>query len=291
MTGLLDRVAAAPISWGVSEVEGWGVQLPVDQVLGAIREVGLTATELGPTGFLDADPRAQLDRFGLRAVAQFLPVVIHDETHDPRAEFDRTATALSVSGGTTVVLAASTGQQGYDDRPAWTEPAWERALGLLDDLVARGRDAGLDVVLHPHVGTMIESDAEVRRVLDGSAAPLCLDTGHLLIGGSDPVRLAEQHAARIAHVHLKDVRQDLLDRVVDGSLAYGEAVEQGIYVPLGEGAVDIGRIVESLEQQGYSGWYALEQDRVMADDDAAPATADVRASRGWLAAGERGARP
>ncbi|MDE9367063.1 TIM barrel protein [Luteipulveratus sp. YIM 133132] len=278
MSVLADRVAAAPISWGVSEVEGWGVQLPPEQVLAAVRDVGLRATELGPDGFLGDDPARTLRAHSLTAVAQFVPVVLHDETIDPMAEFDRAATTLATVGGSTLVLAAVTGAEGYDDRPAWSEASWTRALGLLDELAARGADRGVEVAIHPHVGTMIESGPEVDRVLAGSRVPLCLDTGHLLIGGTDPLALAREHGDRIAHVHLKDVRHDLLQQVHSGGLAYSTAVERGLYVPLGVGDLDVDAIVETLEQQGYSGWYVLEQDRVMTSTDPEAATSDVRTS-------------
>ncbi|AKU18803.1 inosose dehydratase [Luteipulveratus mongoliensis] len=277
----MSRVAGAPISWGVSEVEGWGVQLPTETVLSAMYESGLTATELGPAGFLPTDPdqlKADLDKHSLRAVAQFVPVVLHDESTDPRPDVRTAIASLSAVGATTLVLAAATGGQGYDDRPAWTSAAWSRALGLLDDLAGLGREAGLDAVLHPHVGTMIENEAEVERVLDGCGIGLCLDTGHLLIGGADPVALARAHADRIRHVHLKDVRLDLAEQVRTGAVSYSDAVERGIYAPIGDGDVEINRIVKDLENQGYSGWYVLEQDTVLGSESANTATADVRTS-------------
>ena len=88
---------------------------------------------------------------------------------------------------------------------------------------------GIRAVLHPHVGTMVEKKDEVNRVLDGSTIPLCLDTGHLLIGGTDPLELARAAADRIAHTHLKDVDADLAARVQSGELTYTQAVAQGMY--------------------------------------------------------------
>jgi inosose dehydratase len=126
---------------------------------------------------------------------------------------------------------------------------------------------------------MIETAGEVERLLADSSVGLCLDTGHLLIGGSDPVALARDHAARVRHVHLKDVDAALAARVRDGSISYTEAVRADLYRPLGQGDVDIASIVESLERSGYDGWYVLEQDTVL---DGPPAgvgpLADVRAS-------------
>ena len=113
-----------------------------------------------------------------------------------------------------------------------------------------------------------------------------LDTGHLLIGGGDPVRVAQEHPERIAHMHLKDVDLAWARKVQDGSASYTEAVAAGMYVALGAGDVDVAAIVRSLEGAGYQGWYVLEQDTILAGDPADPATAkgagdpvaDVRAS-------------
>uniref|UniRef100_UPI00132FC74E TIM barrel protein n=1 Tax=Raoultella terrigena TaxID=577 RepID=UPI00132FC74E len=140
--------------------------------------------------------------------------------------------------------------------------------------------------LNPHVGTMVETGEETDRVLAGSRIGLCLDTGHLLIGGGDPVRVAVEHPDRIAHMHLKDVDLAWARKVQDGSAAYTDAVASGMYVALGEGDVDIAAIVASLEGAGYTGWYVLEQDTILAGDPADPTTtkgagdpvADVRTS-------------
>jgi inosose dehydratase len=110
------------------------------------------------------------------------------------------------------------------------------------------------------MGTMIENAAEVQRVLDGSHIGLCVDTGHLAAAGADPGAIVAANPARVRHVHLKDVDSSLASRVVAGELAFGDAVREGMFVPLGHGDVDITGIVEALEGAGYQGWYVLEQD-------------------------------
>jgi inosose dehydratase len=155
--------------------------------------------------------------------------------------------------------------------------------------LAAGRD--VRAVLHPHVGTMVENGAEVGRVLEGSSISLCLDTGHLLIGGTDPAELARQAPERIAHVHLKDVDAHLAGRVQDGRLTYTQGVREGMYRPLGSGDVDVPAIVGSLRARGYDGWYVLEQDTILTGEPAGEGpVADVRASAEHLRAVLRGTR-
>src|SRR5690606_9083634 len=180
---IMDRVAGAPISWGVCEVPGWGHQLTPDQVLPEMREIGLVATEFGPEGFLPTDPEAKaatLREHGLSAVGGFVPVVLHDRDHDPLPAVDRELDGFVAARAGTIILAAATGLDGYDARPDLDESAWRTLFDNLDRIAERARERGVRPALHPHVGTMVENRTEVARVLDGSAVPLCLDTGHLL---------------------------------------------------------------------------------------------------------------
>jgi inosose dehydratase len=190
-----DKIAGAPISWGVCEVPGWGYQLGPDRVLTEMREVGLNATELGPEGFLPSQPQAMaqvLDHHGLQAVGGFTPLLLHVADHDPVPEVDRLLDNYEASGAGVLVLSAVTGQEGYDTRPTLDEDGWRVLLVNLDRLSALAASRGVRAVLHPHVGTMVENGEEVQQVLDGSSIALCLDTGHLLIGGTDPAELTRQ---------------------------------------------------------------------------------------------------
>jgi sugar phosphate isomerase/epimerase len=288
------RIAGAPISWGVCEVPGWGYQLGPDRVLAEMREVGLTATELGPDGFLPSQPDAMtrvLSDHDLRAVGGFTPLLLHVAAHDPVPEVERLLQGYDASGADVLVLSAVTGGEGYDRRPVLDDDEWMVLLTNLDRLAELARQRGVRAVLHPHVGTMIETGEEVRQVLDGSWISLCLDTGHLLIGGTDPARLAGQAPDRIAHVHFKDVDARLARRVQDGRLTYTQGVRDGMYRPLGSGDVDVPAIVGSLRAHGYGGWYVLEQDTILTGEPRGDGpVADVWASAEYLRSVLRGTR-
>ena len=280
------RIAGAPISWGVCEVPGWGYQLGPDRVLAEMRQVGLTATELGPDGFLPAQPHAMtrvLDQHGLRAVGGFTPLLLHAPTHDPVPEVERLLQGYDATGAGVLVLSAVAGAEGYDSRPVLDDDGWMVLLTNLDRLAELAARRGVRAVLHPHVGTMIETGEEVRQVLDGSWISLCLDTGHLLIGGTDPAELARQAPERIAHVHFKDVDARLAMRVQGGRFTYTQGVREGMYRPLGSGDVDVPAIVGSLRARGYSGWYVLEQDTILTEEPRGDGpVADVWASAEYL---------
>lgn len=278
------RIAGAPISWGVCEVPGWGAQLPPARVLAEMRDVGLAATEFGPEGFLPDAPEEKatlLDSYGLRAVGGFVPVVLHDADVDPMPDVARALDAFAATGAGTLVLAAATGRDGYDARPDLDVAAWNRLLANLDRIAGAAAERGVTATLHPHVGTIVETSAEVDRVLDGSVIALCLDTGHLLVGGTDPVELAERVPDRVAHTHLKDVDGAAAEAVRAGRTAYSDAVRDGMFRPLGAGDIDIGRVVRALDGAGYDGWYVLEQDVMLGQTDEDP-LADVRTSLRFL---------
>lgn len=280
------KIAGAPISWGVCEVPGWGYQLDSDRVLTEMRQAGLTATELGPEGFLPTDTTelvALLDGYGLACVGGFVPVVLFKDDHDPADDLAGPLESLVAAGAGVVVLAAATGLDGYDERPVLDENQWHTLLSNLDRLADIVAARGLMAVLHPHVGTMVENRAEVDRVLAGSRIPLCLDTGHLLIGGTDPLALTREVPERIKHAHLKDVDAALAAKVQSGELTYTQAVAAGMYVPLGAGDVDIAGIVKALEDNGFDGWYVMEQDNILDGEPAGDGPlADVVASVAFL---------
>jgi inosose dehydratase len=283
-----DKIAGAPISWGVCEVPGWGYQLSPERVLAEMSLVGLTATEFGPDGFLPSEPAVMAGFLAARhltAVGGFTPVVLHEPGHDPVPEIERLLDGYDAARAGTLVLSAATGQDGYDTRPVLDEAGWRTLLANLDRLTGLAAARGVRAVLHPHVGTMVERGDEVRRVLEGSAISLCLDTGHLLIGGTDPAELTRQAPERVAHTHFKDVNGQIAAEVRSGRLSYTEGVRRGMYRPLGRGDVDFAAIVSHLRGRDYGGWYVLEQDTILTEEPRGEGpVADVRECADYLRA-------
>ncbi len=266
MTDLAERVAGAPITWGVCEVPGWGHQMPADRVLSEMRSLGLRATELGPDGFLPrGSERALLEANGLSLVAGFVPAVLHDPSSldGELARVDAAAHTIASLGGDVLVLAASTGGRGYEAAARLDAAGWT-ALGRgIDRVVASAGERGLRVALHPHHGTVVERPEDVERLLEVSDVGVCLDTGHVVVGGGDPVALARTAGSRVIHVHLKDVDATIAGRVHSGELGYHAAVGAGLYRPLGDGDVDIRAVLRAVEESGEAVWYVLEHDEVL----------------------------
>lgn len=271
---LLDRVGAAPISWGICEAPGWGPQLPVDRVLGEARELGVRAFEQGAIGWLPTDPAAQAAKLGeydIHLLGGFVPMVLHDPARRDAAlaDADRIAAAMAAAGADYFVTAPVPALDDWH-RPDLGETAWTELLGNLDRITTICDRHGLVQAVHPHVNTDIELAADVERLLDGSSAGVCFDTGHLTIGGVDVVEFARDHLDRISVVHLKDVDADIAARLRAGHIDLTEATRQGLFPPLGDGAVPIGDVVEALESQGYRGWYVMETDVMLTEPSPSP---------------------
>jgi inosose dehydratase len=280
-------VASAPITWGVCEVPGWGHQMEPDRVLHEMARLGFQATELGPRGFLPEDgPRltALLARHRLSLVGGFVPAPLHlrNTLHRELEAVDAAARTLAEGGAELMVLAATTGTVSYEAGGALDEAAWSTLLGALEQAEAIADRHGLLLALHPHYGTVIETAGDVERLLETSKVGLCVDMGHLTVGGADPVDVIRKADDRVRHVHLKDVDADLAARVRSRAIGYRDAVAAGLYRPLGAGGARIGEAVQTLERQGYPGWYVLEQDTVL-EADPPPGRGPIEAAAASLA--------
>jgi inosose dehydratase len=287
-TGEARRVAAAPISWGVCEVPGWGLQLEPGRVLAEMRALGLTATELGPTGYLGttaAEIRARLEEHGLELVGGFVPLVLHEADRAQTHEEAR-AIAMTLSGaGADRFVAAVVLDAGWSTPRPLQPDEWRNLVDGLAEVEQIADEEGLTMVLHPHVGTLVERAADVERVLADSRVPWCLDTGHLLIGGFDPVDFVNRYGDRVAHVHLKDVDARVASRLQAGELSLVAATQEGLFRPLGQGDARIDEVLRGLEEHGYEGWLVLEQDTAITGQEPPAGRGpmdDVRASIAYL---------
>jgi inosose dehydratase len=264
------RLAGAPISWGVCEVPGWGRQLPPDRVLAEMAGLGLTATELGPLGYLPRDPkalRAVLDAHDLSLVGGFVPLVLHEPSAQAAERTAADAAAMLAGAGADVFVCALLMDADWappaplDDRQF---AALLEHLPAIEELVA---SHGLTFALHPHAGTVVESAADVERLLAATDVGWCLDTGHLLIGGCDPVAFVREHGERVVHVHLKDVDAGVAARYGAGELTLVGATQAGLFRPLGQGDASISAVLAQLDAHGYERWLVLEQDAALTGEE------------------------
>jgi inosose dehydratase len=266
------QLAASPVSWGVDFADSPG-NPPWEQVLDDIESSAVGALELGPVGYLPEDAAtldAALTSRGLRSVGSFIFDDLHDADQLDRVlgTAERVARLVAAAGGGVLVIIdrpddVRVGTAGRSSAaPRLDDDRWKAMLDQIAQVAEIGRGHGLRPVVHPHVGGYIEFEDEVDRLLADSDLDLCVDSGHFAYAGIDPATAISRYAERIGHVHLKDVRPDVLGRVGREALDFWTAIEAGVFCPLGEGVVDLAAVLDALDAASYDGYATIEQDRV-----------------------------
>ena len=256
----------SPVSWGISDVPGWGHQLDAERVLSEAAAVGEGAIEAGPPGFLpDRSDLAKpmLKRHHLRVVAGSAQAILHhhDISGAELAVLDGHASWLAALGAETLVLSPVPPRDAGDKHGiVLSSMGWAHLLHLIGSVQHVCSRHKLRLAVQPRYGSMIQGPSDIERLLVGTEALLCIDVGQLVLVGADPVEVLELAAGRIQHVHLNDIDEHLALQVREFGLDYSEAVSQTLFKPLGTGDADVDRVVETLRKTRYSGWYALEQD-------------------------------
>jgi inosose dehydratase len=283
------RLAAAPISWGICEVPGWGRMLPLERVLGEMKDLGLHATELGAAGFFPADVddiNTVLRRTEMEMLGGFVGLVMHEPSMraDTLAEAERAASQFEALGGTKFVTCPIM-DLAWSPRRRLDNREWRHFVEMLDRVDDICAARGLVQVLHPHWGSVIEQAEDVQRLLETSEVKWCLDTGHLALGGTDPLRFAKDAGDRVAYVHLKDVHLARTAPLYSGAQSLMQAVQADMFCPLGTGDLPIEGVVTHLIGSGYDGWFVLEQDTAITGEDPPQGSGpvlDVRTSVEYL---------
>jgi inosose dehydratase len=248
-----------------------------------MRDLGIRRTELGALGWLPTDPYALtelLAEYELSVLGGFVPLVLHEAAlHDKAlADIAEAAGTLRSAGASYFVTAVVSSHEAWE-RPAIDEAQWQSLFDHLAEIDRILPDYDLQQVVHPHVNTLIETAPEFQRFLDNTASNFCLDTGHLFVGGSDPVVVAAEHVDRVGLVHIKDVDQRVAARLRAGEASLMQATQEGLFPAAGSGDVPIAETVRTLERQGYDGWYVLEQDVALMDGEPAPGAGPVHGVR------------
>ncbi len=293
------RVANAPCSYGAFELTvGVLPNVPgPEEVLGAIAGAGYEGTELGPPGYLGEGDvlRERIRRFGLALAGGYIPIRFSEPEHweEDLSAMEATLDLFEVADGreARAVLAdagsperlAKPGRAAHDRSLGLDERGWRR----LADGVARAAELahtrGFEPAFHHHTGTYVEAPWEIERLLELTEVGLVLDTGHLALGGGDAAQGLRAWRARVRHVHVKDVRMDVLVGVVADGADMSEAWRRGVFCELGAGDVDLAAFFEALAESAYSGWLVVEQDWVPAPDDAPVKAFEAQArNRRWL---------
>ena len=297
-------VANAPVSYGAFELTvGSDPNVPDGlHVLDEVAAAGYAGIDLGPVGYLgsaqELGERLAARRLGLAGAYLELPYSDHDALRFTMPGLDAMldvfdAVALHRVGPPPRPTLADSGSdvrrarpgRAVDDRTIGLDAdAWRRFGTGLGEAVARCRDRGYEPAFHHETGTFVEAPWEIERVLELTDIGLCLDTGHLLLGGGDPVAAVTAWASRINHVHLKDARRSVMAEIVADDAPVTAIWSREAFPALGKGDLDVDGVIAALAGIGYRGWLVVEQDTLPRTKERFErAAADQRANREYLA--------
>ncbi|SJM71793.1 sugar phosphate isomerase/epimerase [Gulosibacter sp. 10] len=266
-----ERIAAQPVSWGINYLPGWGRMVGADRILREVKELGLNALEYQP-GLFPEDAGAARRLFaesGIRPAAGWIPVALAQRDRAEELERFRAAVRFVSALGAPIATIGAAGPGGdFEERVELGDREWGYLTTGLDEISEIAAEHGVEVALHPHVGTAVEREADIERVLGTSSVSFCFDAGHIAAAGGDAVRIARLIAPRTVHLHLKDVDAEINRRLVDGEIGWAEAVGQGVFTPLGQGDLDLRAILTAFAE--YEGAVVIEQDIRLLEDGSGP---------------------
>lgn len=250
--------------------------IPYQQIMSEIALSGFKGTQNSPKFPKDND--RLLSELNLRGITISEPWVGTFYTlgasgaKESQKIFDDQLAFMKTMGGDIIVV-AEMGEAVHQqpiapiaNRPKFTEKQWEELLNGLNNIGEQAHQAGMKLVYHHHIGTGVESMDDIDRLMKGTKSEyvhLLLDTGHAYYAGIDPLALAKKYEKRIAHVHLKNIRQEILDQSIVEGMSFLDSVRAGIFTVPGDkaGAIDFASILETLASVNYQGWLIVEAEQ------------------------------
>jgi inosose dehydratase len=298
-------VANAPVSYGAFELTvGYDRNVPDGgSVLSQVQSAGYAGIDLGPVGYLGHGEQLgeELARrhLGLAGAYVELPYADHDllEQSLPQLDavldtFDAVRSYLpgppprpTLADSGTPARGLLPGRAARDPELGYDDGGWRRFAAGLARAVACCRDRGYEPTFHPETGTHVEAPWEIERVLEVSDIGLCLETGHMLLGGGDPVAMLADLGDRVNHVHLKDARLSVMNEIMADHAPVTEIWTREAFCALGAGDLDTDAVLDGLRRMSFSGWLVVEQDILPRSAERfSQAAAEQRHNRAFLAA-------
>jgi inosose dehydratase len=268
------RVATAPMNWNSDDLPDLRPPMPIERVLAEMVQAGYEGTEYG-TG-LPPDPKELtplLERYGLTLASNFCWISLEDRRQHENEIAQALAVARTLSamrvqelilglrGGPERIALA--GRVPADGSAGLSAAQWRSLTDGIHALAAACAPLGVRLSVHPHAGSYVETREELDRLLhttDADALGLCVDAGHLVYGGADPVEVAKTFGSRIRYVHIKDVNPDVLAECRTQGIGFLDALRRYIFCGLGKGSVDLHGFVEGLRRSAFAGWMVVEED-------------------------------
>jgi inosose dehydratase len=265
------KLGIAPIAWTNDDMPDLGAENTFEQCISEMALAGYEGTEVGNK--YPKDPavlKKYLDIRGLQVCnawfSTFFTSKPEEETIKDFLKFRDFMHAM----GAKVIGASEQGNsiQGKLDvpilgsKPVYSEKEWEKVASGLEKLASLAAEKGIKLSYHHHMGTGVENMAEIDELMARTKnVGLLYDTGHAVFAGVDHVKVLEKYISRVVHVHLKDIRKDILARVKPEKMSFLNAVREGVFTVPGDGMIDYGPVFDILNKSGYRGWFVVEAEQ------------------------------
>lgn len=272
---LKNPLGVHPINWSNDDFQDLGGHIPLESCFADMQAAGYAGTEVGNKYPKNPDElRPLMDQHQLRLIGGWHSTYFGEKSYEEEeASFLTYLNFLKAMDASVVILAECTNAiHGDESQPLrfgdelinLSEEQWRLVYQGLDRLSELAAEVGIPAVYHHHMGTVVQSaDALDGLIANTSKLNLLFDTGHLAFAGIDPASVLEKYIDRIAHVHLKNVRPNIVQQVRENGLSFGQAVRAGVYTVPGdsEGGVDYPPLLERLAEHGYKGWFVIEAEQ------------------------------
>jgi inosose dehydratase len=280
------RIGINPLTWSNDDMPELGGETSLETCLTEAKQAGYDGVELGNKFPRKADAlRPILTKHGLALVSGWYSSrLLERSVEDEKRAAEDHLTLLKAMGCTVMVYAEVSGcvhgdrKTPVSRRPVLAENRWKEFGARMTEMGRYLQGRGVTLAYHHHMGTVIETEADIDRLMKetGPEVTLLLDTGHLTYANGDPLAVAKRHGGRVAHVHCKDVRRDVLAKAKAEDKSFLNAVLDGVFTVPGDGMVDYASILLVLKDAGYSDWLVVE-----AEQDPAKAHPLTYAKKGY----------
>lgn len=268
------KFGISPLTWTNDDMPSLGGEIPLETCLSEMQQAGFTGTELGTK--YPRDPKViipLLKEYGLSIASGWFSGNLFDDNQSVKQEIEafKPHLELLLAAGCTATVygEVSNTVHGSMDIPlskrhiVENDDRWRWYGERMTKFADYTKSQGIFVGYHHHMGTIVESASDIDKLMkySGESLGLTLDTGHISFAGDDPVAAIQKHGDRIVHVHFKDIRPEVVQKVKDEDLSFLQAVLKGVYTVPGDGCIDYPAVFKTLKSIGYKGWLLVEAEQ------------------------------
>ncbi|WP_342046813.1 myo-inosose-2 dehydratase [Bacillus sp. OTU530] len=266
------KLGIAPIAWTNDDLPGLGGENTFEQCVSEMALAGFTGSEVGNKYPRNTEVlKKALSLRGLQIASAWFSAFLTTKPLEETVEAFIEHRDFLHAMGAKVIVVSEQGKsvQGqtvpvYKAKPVFTEEEWKLLVDGLHRLGELAAEKDMDIVFHHHMGTGIQTTEEIDKLMeltDPKLVSLLFDTGHLVFSGEDPIHVLKKHLPRIKHVHLKDIRPEVVTRVKEEDLSFLQAVKAGAFTVPGDGGIEFDEVFTTLAASDYTGWFVVEAEQ------------------------------